>query len=598
MPPLPPSIGTAELSGTVVTNESNPRPVRRAVVTLTLASMPTGRSTTTDDAGRFVFRLLPAGSYSAPRASKAGYVPVIYGQKRVNGIGTPVTLIEGQRLAIEFKMIRGAVITGMIVDQGRPAANASVQATAVRVVNGVRVASDSYYYGGGGYATTDDRGIYRIFDLPPGDYVVAVSGRSSSASAPVRPITDAEMQWAQQQLQGGYGSGSAAPGSYGTAAPPPAQAVAPAPVYFPGTTVAMQATPVTLGPGQERSGVDFGLQVVPTARIAGAVFGLDGQPAASAQVSLVPRTDASIAQMDIIMFDAMIMGRSVTTDGKFSLPTVKPGEYTIAVRGASRSDAPAAGAGRGGPPPAMNLWASADITVDGVDQTDLVLRLTPGVDIAGRISFEGDDTQKPADLSTISVRLRSAPSAGMTVSVGVPSAPVNADGTFVLKGVTPGRYLVNSYVPSNSMTPTWTMRSARVGDVDAGDVAFEVGPGRETPDLSVIFTDKVGELSGHLLDGANKPTSQLSIILFPTDKAMWWQGSRRLRSPVRPANDGVFKFTGLLAGEYYLAALTDFDQADVYKPEFLEQVAAVAMKITIGEGEKKLQDLKIAGGLR
>jgi len=67
---------------------------------------------------------------------------------------------------------------------------------------------------------------------------------------------------------------------------------------------------------------------------------------------------------------------------------------------------------------------------------------------------------------------------------------------------------------------------------------------------------------------------------------------------VRPANDGVFKLTNVLAGEYFLAALSDFEMADVFKPEFLEQVAAVAMKITIGEGEKKVQDLKIAGGLR
>ena len=58
------------------------------------------------------------------------------------------------------------------------------------------------------------------------------------------------------------------------------------------------------------------------------------------------------------------------------------------------------------------------------------------------------------------------------------------------------------------------------------------------------------------------------------------------------------KFTSLLSGEYYLAALSDYEMADVYKPEFLEQVAAVATKITIGDGEKKAQDLKIAGGLK
>jgi len=296
----------------------------------------------------------------------------------------------------------------------------------------------------------------------------------------------------------------------------------------------------------------------------------------------------------------MLMSRPTVIAGKFSLPSVKPGEYTIAVRGASQSDAaaaPPAGAGRGGPAPAMTLWASADISVNGMDMSDIVLRLQPGVDIAGRVAFDGA-AEKPTDLSTILVRLRSAPTPGLTVSVGVPTAPVNADGTFVLKGVTPGRYFVSSYVPGGSITPVWTMRSARVGEIDAGDVPFEVGSGRDPADISVTFTDKVGELSGRLLDGANKPTSQLSIILFPTDKAMWSQSSRRIRQPVRPANDGGFKFGNILAGEYYLAALTDFEMADVYKPEFLEQVAAVAMKITIAEGEKKMQDLKISGGLR
>jgi hypothetical protein len=186
----------------------------------------------------------------------------------------------------------------------------------------------------------------------------------------------------------------------------------------------------------------------------------------------------------------------------------------------------------------------------------------------------------------------------VTVSVGTGAAPVGPDGTFTFKGVTPGRYFVYSYVPSGAVTPTWTMKSARVGDIDAADFPFDVGTGRDPSDIAVTYTDRMGELSGRLLDGTDKPTSQLSIILFPADKTMWSQNSRRIRQPVRPANDGVFKFTSLLAGEYFLAALSDFDMADVFKPEFLEQVAAVAMKITIGDGEKKVQDLKIAGGLR
>jgi hypothetical protein len=137
-----------------------------------------------------------------------------------------------------------------------------------------------------------------------------------------------------------------------------------------------------------------------------------------------------------------------------------------------------------------------------------------------------------------------------------------------------------------------------VAGVDAADVPFDVRPDQDIANAVVTFTDKLAELSGTLLDAAGHPTPEFSIILFPFDKSMWSQRSRRLRAPVRASTDGKFKFTNLLPGEYYLAALTDFEPNDYYKPAFLEQVAAAAMKVTIAEGEKKVQDLKIAGGLQ
>lgn len=79
---------------------------------------------------------------------------------------------------------------------------------------------------------------------------------------------------------------------------------------------------------------------------------------------------------------------------------------------------------------------------------------------------------------------------------------------------------------------------------------------------------------------------------------MWSQRSRRVRQPVRTGIDGTFRFGNVIAGDYLLAALPDFDFNDVFKPEYLEQVPASAMRITMGEGEKKVQNLKIAGGQR
>jgi hypothetical protein len=70
--------------------------------------------------------------------------------------------------------------------------------------------------------------------------------------------------------------------------------------------------------------------------------------------------------------------------------------------------------------------------------------------------------------------------------------------------------------------------------------------------------------------------------------------SRRLRS-VRPSTDGQFRLDGLPAGEYYLAALTDADSDDWQSPAFLAQATVAAIKVTLGDGERKTQDLRIGG---
>ena len=62
---------------------------------------------------------------------------------------------------------------------------------------------------------------------------------------------------------------------------------------------------------------------------------------------------------------------------------------------------------------------------------------------------------------------------------------------------------------------------------------------------------------------------------------------------VKPGTDGRFVFGDLPAGEYYLAALTDLDPIDWQTPAFLEQVVPAGVRVRVGEGEKKVQDLRI-----
>ncbi len=598
--PAVPAAGTASITGIVTIDEPNGPPVRRALVSISLRTntISSTRQTTTDEQGRFVFRNLPAGTYSPPTASKPGFVSSSYGETRPGGVGTPLSLADGQKLAIAFKLLPGAVITGTLHDNGRPVMQTTVSATPVRVVNGVRMPGTSRFNS----AQTDDRGVYRLYGLAPGDYIVAASPRLAT-TAEVRPVTEAELRWAAQVLQTGSaaaGGGASAAMSGANAEPPPqAQPLGYSPVYYPGTADPKAATTVTVAPGQERGGVDFSVAYVPTARIEGVVLDRDGAPASVVQVNLIPLVDAQdsfLASSPLMIDTMMMMSRPTFSNGRFSITGVRPGRYTVFARGPAAGAAAAPGPGRAGGPGAapLTMWAMADVEVAGQDISGMELRLQPGLTVSGRAVFDPESGPPPPDLSRLSVRLSPAPTAGVTVAVNLPAATPSQDGSFRIEGLAPGRYVISASVPGGS--PPWVLRSARVGSVDAADNGFELRAGEEPSGVELLFTTRLAELSGRRLDGAGKPSSALSIFLFSVDSEHWSQRSRRVRPPVRAGTDGAFRFTNLLSGEYHLAALSDYDYADLFKPEFLEEVAAASMKITIGDGEKKVQDIRFAGG--
>jgi hypothetical protein len=60
----------------------------------------------------------------------------------------------------------------------------------------------------------------------------------------------------------------------------------------------------------------------------------------------------------------------------------------------------------------------------------------------------------------------------------------------------------------------------------------------------------------------------------------------------RPATSGRFAFADLPPGEYVIAALTDLPD-DWRTPEFLSGLAGAGVKVTIAEGERKMQNLRI-----
>ncbi len=515
----PEATGTGVIAGRVIAADTG-RPVKRARVIVSSGGRP--RAASTDEQGRYRVTGLPAGSYTIT-ATKTGFVDASFGQRRALRTGTPVQLADGQQLAdADIRLPRGGVITGHIADEdGEPLARAQVNVLRYQWTGGEKRLAPA------GSDQSDDRGQYRIFGLPPGEYFVSAS--AGGMDRVFGRFMNAMGDFEDAGENTGY-----------------------APTYYPGVTAVGDAMRVKLATAQELGGIDFQLQLVPLATVRGTVGGTTGT------IVLLVAEGAGVPRL------GQSFRAPVADDRTFAIRGVPPGRYAVVARGEGVS-------------------AVQSIVVSGAD---VAVSLVPvaAAEIRGTITLEAGGTEMPKGFSGFRIAPVALDSA---VAVGRPgrASDVSDNGSFVVRGLMPGRYSVRASGPGG-----WILKAVYVNGRDITDEPLEIKTDNIS-NLNLIFTDRVSGIAGTVRDARGTGVPATTVVVFPSDDALWTAQSRRIQT-ARTDHSGAYRISSLPAGEYLVVATDDVEQGEWFDPEFLEQVKDKAVKVTLGESDQRTQDLK------
>jgi protocatechuate 3,4-dioxygenase beta subunit len=526
-------------------------------------------SVSTDNEGNFTIDDVAAGRYTL-MAERTGFVTQRYGARSATAPGAPLTLKEGDRLTgLTINLTPQAVLAGRVTDQdGDP-------------LQGIQVRASRQVYQGGrrqlrteGSAITDDQGNYRIANLAPGRYYLLADTR----------------------VQGGPGiqAGAAAPGAL-TEKRQTANVL----TYFPNALDWRGASPIELGPGDQRLGVNFQMRRERVYSIRGVAVDLTtNQPAANAVILVLP-PDAEVGP------GALANQTRTGPDGKFEIHNLPSGVHrlhgsaggTISLAGGGGMLVMALGpgpAGRGAQ--SSTARGSVEVVIGSSDVDNVGLVLSGGGQIKGSVRIEGGNvadlqaaTQPQAQMppglpplpspNTFSVQLM--PVEG--ISVNGPTTRTNADGTFEINGAGTEKYAVNVNIPPGQAD--LYVKSIRFGGADITKSPLDLSAGGGGT-LDIVLAKGAGELTGTVVNSKGEAMTGVTVSLWPKIPDL-----SRADNGVRLAytdQTGGYRFDRLEPGEYFVVSWEELPDPGLGQyTEFLNRFTGDAQAVTLSAGAKQ-----------
>ena len=530
-----PPKGTAVIKGQVIVAGTGGA-IRRAQIRAMSMEGRGGGVTSTDANGHFEIKDLPAGRYTVT-ATKGGFAQAQFGSRRPGDPGTPIELADGQTAEkVNFIMSRGGVIAGTIVDDGgEPISGASVSAVRFQYMGGTRRLMPAP--ADGSNDRTDDRGNFRLFGLPPGDYFVSASYRTNNFMAPGMTNTETD----------GF-----------------------APTYFPGTPNIAEATRVTIKPGQEVGGASFALIVARMARVSGRVTNSRGEPAGGTMAMLAPADPFGGMSIGMNMSNAQVAG-----DGTFQFANVAPGRYNLNIRQSGMQNPNAE-------------FASMPLTIGSDDLENVMVITHTGATARGVVITDDGSapTFRPEQVSIFPTMLEPTP---MFISPG--TNKINDDYSFEVTNLFDRRVFRGS---AGGPVSGWYLKAVLWDGTDVTDTGIDFTPGRSYEGIQVVFSRKTTDLSGLVTDDRGRAIVDATVIVFPASRDRWAFQSRYVRT-ARPDTNGRYSIKSMPPGDDYLIiAVQNLEQGQGSDPEFLAKAREEAKAFSLIEGETKVVDIRLS----
>jgi Carboxypeptidase regulatory-like domain len=440
-----PAPAKGSIEGMVIRAGTN-EPISRTKVTVFRSDIPAVDRiplVVTDDKGHFVIRDVDAGLYSL-NAERIGYA---------RGNSQTVRVRAGETVKdVIVRLTPGGAISGRVVDAtGEPLLH-----VAVTVLRAVYDDQGRRHFNSVGDASTDDRGEYRVYLLPPGRYYVRAAARQGiELLNSVYKVT-----------------------------------------YYPGATDFSTASVVQVEPGAELTAIDFTLREERVFKVRGRL--IDPKPAAQ-ELRLIER-DSEDYPISVGSADYN------SETGLFEIGNVSPGAYWVQALQVGFRGVGGAPFGPGGQSVRV-ARAAVNITDSNVDGIQLVF--APDVSIAGRIVL--DDGRAFADVRELKNSVvEVVPKNEFDRASPFPSK-VAADGTFTIENIQVGEYRIRTEKP-----PQYYLKSVRLGQSNVSESLAISAP--VSDELELVLASDSGEIGGTVLDKDGKTVAGVPVVLIPNSQ--------------------------------------------------------------------------------